>query len=157
MAPADGYKTPTIPCLIAEYRKFSILNRWPDMKLGALDGLSPREAAADPKYRVKLLAAIMVLQYYVDCAPLFVRSKRIALAIRPADSGTNRSATGQNQPIASGQIGSSKCRKTIGRRSCTSISTHRRLQPSHGRSKIRTRNHRSSQFRPTRRTDAWPI
>ena len=36
------------------------------MKLGALDGLSPSQAAADAKYHIKLPAAIMVLQFYAD-------------------------------------------------------------------------------------------
>jgi hypothetical protein len=48
--------------ILAEYRRDAVLNRWTDMKLGSLDGLTPRQAAADAKYRIKLLAAIMVLQ-----------------------------------------------------------------------------------------------
>jgi len=52
--------------MIGEYRRDALLNRWPEMKLGTLDGLSPRQAAADDKYRLKLLAAILVLQYYAD-------------------------------------------------------------------------------------------
>ncbi|MGD0655050.1 MAG: hypothetical protein ABSA16_11950 [Thermoguttaceae bacterium] len=52
--------------ILEEYRRDAVLNRWPDMKLGSLDGLSPRQAAADDKYRIKLLSAIMVLQFYAD-------------------------------------------------------------------------------------------
>ncbi len=52
--------------MIADYRRYTLLNTWPELKLGVLDGLTPRQAAADAKYRIKLLAAIVVLQYYVD-------------------------------------------------------------------------------------------
>jgi tetratricopeptide (TPR) repeat protein len=52
--------------MLDEYRRDALLNRWPEMKLGALDGLSPNQAAADAKYRVKLLAAILILQHYAD-------------------------------------------------------------------------------------------
>jgi len=40
----------------------AILKRWPETPLGILDGKTPREAAGDEAYQVKLLAAIMVLQ-----------------------------------------------------------------------------------------------
>ena len=66
------WRTPTqlkqrqLNAMIEEYRRDAILNRWPDMKLGALDGLSPSQAAADAKYHVRLAAAIVVLQFYAD-------------------------------------------------------------------------------------------
>jgi hypothetical protein len=40
----------------------AILKRWPETALGILDGKTPRQAAADETYRVKLLGAILVLQ-----------------------------------------------------------------------------------------------
>jgi hypothetical protein len=52
--------------ILAEYRRDALLNRWPEMKLGSLDGLTPAQAAADPKYRIRVLAAVMVLQFYAD-------------------------------------------------------------------------------------------
>jgi hypothetical protein len=52
--------------ILAEYRRDAVLNRWTEMTLGSLDGLTPRQAAADAKYKIKLLAAIMVLQFYAD-------------------------------------------------------------------------------------------
>jgi hypothetical protein len=52
--------------LIGDYFSDAILNRWPDMKLGVLGGLSLREAAADPKNKIRLLATIVVMQYYAD-------------------------------------------------------------------------------------------
>jgi hypothetical protein len=59
-------KPQQLRAIIEEYRRDAILNHWPEMKLGALDGLSPIQAAADAKYHVKLGAAIMVLQFYAD-------------------------------------------------------------------------------------------
>ncbi|MGA2062790.1 MAG: hypothetical protein ABSG67_20145 [Thermoguttaceae bacterium] len=52
--------------ILAEYRRDAVLNRWTDMKLGSLDGLTPRQAATDAKYQIKLLAAIMILQFHSD-------------------------------------------------------------------------------------------
>lgn len=43
------------------YQQF-ILDRWPDITLDVLDGKSAREAASDPKYASRVLAAILVLE-----------------------------------------------------------------------------------------------
>lgn len=64
--PPMHLKSQQFQAMLGEYRRDALLNLWPDIKLGVLDGLSPRQAAADVKYRVKLLAAIMVLQFYAD-------------------------------------------------------------------------------------------
>ncbi len=48
------------------YLEEALLGRWVEMSLGLLDGKTPREAAGDPAYRVKLLAAIMVLDFWLD-------------------------------------------------------------------------------------------
>jgi hypothetical protein len=48
--------------LTVQFQRDALLEKWPDAKLGALDGKSPREAAADPACRVRVLAAVMVLQ-----------------------------------------------------------------------------------------------
>jgi hypothetical protein len=47
--------------LNAHYRH-ALLTRWPNMKLGCLDGKTPREALAEGVYKVRVLAAIMVLE-----------------------------------------------------------------------------------------------
>ena len=52
--------------ILAEYRRDADLEPLAGHETGPLDGLTPGQAAADPKYRIKLLAAIMVLQYYAD-------------------------------------------------------------------------------------------
>jgi len=52
--------------LAAEHVEHALLREWPEMKLGALDGRSPREAAGDEKCRARVLAAVMVLKGYVE-------------------------------------------------------------------------------------------
>ncbi len=52
--------------LAGEHIEDSLLRRWPELKLGALDGRSAREAAADEALRVRVLAVILVLKGYVD-------------------------------------------------------------------------------------------
>lgn len=64
--PIMGVKPNQYHSLLSEFRRDVILNKWPAVKLGVLDGLTPQEAASDAKYRVKVLAAILVLQYYVE-------------------------------------------------------------------------------------------
>ncbi|MGW8257979.1 MAG: hypothetical protein ACWGMZ_10875 [Thermoguttaceae bacterium] len=49
-----------------EFIRSALFNRWTELKLGALDGLSVKEAAADPRYHVKLQGALLVLQHYLD-------------------------------------------------------------------------------------------
>ncbi|MHB8897766.1 MAG: hypothetical protein ACYC6Y_03360 [Thermoguttaceae bacterium] len=48
------------------YLEESLLKRWVEMPLGLLDGKTPREASADSARRVKLLAAIMVLDFWLE-------------------------------------------------------------------------------------------
>ncbi len=55
--------------MIAEHVDDAMLNRWPELKLGVLDGRAPREAAGDPAYRTKLLAAIFVLSQWTENSP----------------------------------------------------------------------------------------
>ena len=52
--------------LLDEYRRDALLRRWPEMNLGALDGLSPRQAAEKPECRARLAAVLLVLQHYLD-------------------------------------------------------------------------------------------
>jgi hypothetical protein len=48
--------------LAATFARTAILERWTNYPLQLLDGKTPREAAADEKYRVRLLAAILLLE-----------------------------------------------------------------------------------------------
>ena len=58
-----------INAMVEQHRREAILDRWPDLKLGVLDGRSPREAAADASYAYRLLAAIMVLEHWSQRLP----------------------------------------------------------------------------------------
>jgi hypothetical protein len=55
--------------MMAEHARDALLNRWPQLKLGVFDGRSPREAAGDPACRAKLLAAVLVLEYWMERLP----------------------------------------------------------------------------------------
>ncbi len=48
------------------YLEEALLGRWVEMSLGLLDGKTPREAASDSAYRAKVLAAIMVLDFWLE-------------------------------------------------------------------------------------------
>lgn len=52
--------------LTKEYVRQCILEKWPETELGVLDGRSPREAAADPAYRARLLGAIKVFREWAE-------------------------------------------------------------------------------------------
>ncbi|MEX0643603.1 MAG: hypothetical protein WD468_12945 [Pirellulales bacterium] len=48
--------------LVAEERRASILERWPEVRKPALGGKSPRDAAADPALKIPLMAAVSILE-----------------------------------------------------------------------------------------------
>jgi len=48
------------------YLEEALMGRWVQMSLGLLDGKTPRDAAENSTYRVKLLAAIMVLDFWLE-------------------------------------------------------------------------------------------
>jgi hypothetical protein len=48
--------------LLTEERTRAILERWPDVARAALGGKSPRDAASDPKFRIPLAAAVLILE-----------------------------------------------------------------------------------------------
>ena len=64
--PPRGASPEQIRAMMAEHVRDAIFNRWPELKLGVLDGRSPREAAGDPACRTKLLAAILVLAQWTE-------------------------------------------------------------------------------------------
>jgi len=55
-----------VEALAAEHVDHALLRQWPELKLGALDGRSPREAARDEQLRPRVLAAVMILKDYVE-------------------------------------------------------------------------------------------
>lgn len=48
--------------IVTEYTEWAMLERWPQMRLGFLDGKTPTDAAQEPAYQTKLLAAILVVE-----------------------------------------------------------------------------------------------
>ena len=67
--PPRGASPEQLRAMMNEHVRDAILHRWPELKLGVLDGRSPREAAADPACRVKVLAAILVLEQWTENLP----------------------------------------------------------------------------------------
>jgi len=55
--------------LSEEYQRRAVVEQWTELKLGAFGGRSPREAAGDPACRTRLLAAIMVLEFWSQRLP----------------------------------------------------------------------------------------
>jgi hypothetical protein len=51
--------------LVNEYFEHALLETWPRSPLGLLGGKCPQEAAGDEAQRVRLLAAIMILEYWL--------------------------------------------------------------------------------------------
>lgn len=57
-----GATAEQLDTLVAEHSRDAFLNRWPQLKLGIFEGKSAAEVAGDESCRIKLLAAVMVLQ-----------------------------------------------------------------------------------------------
>jgi hypothetical protein len=55
--------------MVEQNMRDAVLDRWPEQKLGVLDGRSPREASGDAGCRVWLLAATMVLEHWTERLP----------------------------------------------------------------------------------------
>lgn len=60
--PPEGFLGDELQDAARVLEREALLNRWPTMPRRMLDGKSPREAAPDPAYRVRLLAAILALE-----------------------------------------------------------------------------------------------
>ncbi len=52
--------------LVAEESREAVLHRWPQRPLSVLDDKTPAEAAQDPAYCIRLLAAILLLELMAD-------------------------------------------------------------------------------------------
>jgi len=51
---------------VVEYLDEALLNKWPQSALGCLDGKSPEEAAGEEAYRIKVLAAVMLIEFWLE-------------------------------------------------------------------------------------------
>ena len=58
-----------IDSLGIQQRRRAILEQWPEVPLGVLDGRSPREAAADPAAANRVLAAIAMMEHWCERTP----------------------------------------------------------------------------------------
>jgi hypothetical protein len=67
--PPRDVSSDQLRAMVSQHMRHAILEQWPDLKLGVLDGRSPREAAGDEKYRLRVLAAILVLAHWTEQAP----------------------------------------------------------------------------------------
>jgi hypothetical protein len=67
--PPRGAAPEQLRALTIEHARDAVLNRWPELKLGALDGCTPRQAAANKALRVRVLATIMVLEHCAERLP----------------------------------------------------------------------------------------
>lgn len=67
--PPRGVAAEQLQAMMEQHYREAILLRWPDLKLGVFDGRSPREAAGDEGCRVRLLAAILVLEHWLQRLP----------------------------------------------------------------------------------------
>jgi hypothetical protein len=54
--------------LLWEDEQDALANRWPQLPLGVLGGKTPQEAAADPALRIRLLAAILLVEAWAGSA-----------------------------------------------------------------------------------------
>ena len=52
--------------LADQFTTHILLHQWPAAPLGLFDGKSPREAGADPANRIKLMAAILLMEYWTE-------------------------------------------------------------------------------------------
>jgi hypothetical protein len=92
--PPRGTSPEQLRTLLVEYTRDAVLNRWPELKLGVLDGRSPKDAAGDPTLRIKLLAAILVLDYWAERLPGTIdlnelRTKLGVPTLGPIDTAKN--------------------------------------------------------------------
>jgi len=67
--PPRDAKPELIRPMLEQYLTSAILDQWPDLKLGIFDGRSPREVAGDESCRVRLSAALLVLEHWAESLP----------------------------------------------------------------------------------------
>ncbi|MBN1394588.1 MAG: hypothetical protein JW959_06165 [Pirellulales bacterium] len=67
--PPQGFPDEQLDAMVVEHVSRAVLKQWPEMALGVLEGRSPRQAAADPNSRARLLGAILVLESWLGPLP----------------------------------------------------------------------------------------
>lgn len=56
----------TTAALVRRFYEEALWVHWPALPLGILDGKSPQEASADPRWRARLLAAILLIEFWTE-------------------------------------------------------------------------------------------
>ena len=67
--PPRGAVPEQVDAMIEQHKREAILEQWPELQLGALDGRWPRDAAGDATLQTRVLAAIMVLEHWTERLP----------------------------------------------------------------------------------------
>lgn len=62
----EGVTQEDIQRLGEQYLERAVLGRWPQMPLGLLDGKTPQEIGGQEAYRIRLLAAISILEQWME-------------------------------------------------------------------------------------------
>jgi hypothetical protein len=87
LRPPNDTPAGRLQALRREFQQASIFQRWPRLPLAVLDGKSPREAQNDPRYQLKLRAAVLLLELAVESetADFDFNQLRESLALPPAE------------------------------------------------------------------------
>jgi hypothetical protein len=75
--PADDTSEETVRQLVDQFLQRAILDQWPQLPLGALDGKTPAQAAADEACRARLQGAILVLEIMAGTAAALLDFNRL--------------------------------------------------------------------------------
>lgn len=67
--PPRGTKPEQLRPMLEQHTREAALQRWPELKLGILGRRTPKDAATDPAYHIKLQAAILVLEFWLERLP----------------------------------------------------------------------------------------
>ena len=115
--PPRGAVPEQVDAMIEQHKREAILEQWPELQLGALDGRWPRDAAGDATLQTRVLAAIMVLEHWTERLPGEIDFNEVRGAARPADARADRAGRRTAGAVAFDAAGAGESRRTVGRRS----------------------------------------
>ena len=137
--PPRGASAEQLRTLVDQHRRDAILNRWPELKLGILDGRSPREVAGVDRLTTCSTATDLSRPpaggdpgagKLVGAAAGRVRFQRTPRPTRPAGPRTDRSAAALGRGPAGGAARAAERGRAFRRRSALGFSHVRRPSPS---------------------------
>ena len=165
--PPRGASAEQLRALIDQHRRDAILNRWPELKLGVLDGRSPREVAGigqvdslfhgDQTYRVRLLAAILVLESWSERLHGRVRFQRTPRPTRPAGPRADRSAAAPGRGPAGGAVRAAEPGRAFRRRSALGFPQCGGVRHPAGPAEVRRRPSSIAPVSPTPTSGSMPM